>query len=368
MTDAAELVRTLPPDDLLALTAAMVAIPSVSHNEPAIANAIAQRLAERASQLTMHRVGDNLIARTDTGASSRILLGGHLDTVPPSDNAAPRVEGDVLHGVGSADMKGGLAVLCALAEQLSARVATGAVLTREVTLVFYVGEEVAAEHNGLAAIERRDAALLAADFAVLLEPTQGWIEAGCQGNANIEIEVHGVRAHSARPWQGVNAVSKAAPLLARLAAFDPGTVLVDGLEYRQSCQIVRVAAGVANNVVPDVCTITVNRRIAPGVTIDAVRDELAALTPEAATVSVQSVSDAAPPNLQLPLVASFVATTGASVRPKLGWTDVARFTARGIPACNFGPGDPSLAHGPRECVTRAELNTVLLGLTRALGL
>jgi succinyl-diaminopimelate desuccinylase len=336
--------------DLLALTEQLCAVPSVSGEERALADLVDARLRERAAGLDIERVGQNVVARTQRGAPTRILLGGHLDTVPANDNATPRVDGDTLHGLGAADMKGGLAVLLVLAESLAR--GDGA---RDVTLVFYEGEEVADEHNGLRHLFAQRPDLVAADVAVLLEPTGGWIEAGCQGTIHVRVTYNGARAHSARPWMGVNAVHRAAPTLARVAAHEAPTVTVDGLEYRESLQVVRVQAGVANNVVPDRCEIVVNRRYAPACSHDDAIAQTLALFADADEAEVVSASPAAAPNLTHPLIAELVAAGSLDVRPKLGWTDVARFTQHGVAAVNFGPGDPELAHTAGERVERADL-------------
>jgi succinyl-diaminopimelate desuccinylase len=349
--------------DLLALTEQLCAVPSVSGEERALADLVEARLRERAPGLEIERVGENVVARTQRGAATRILLGGHLDTVPANGNATPRVEGDTLHGLGAADMKGGLSVLLALAESLAR--ADGA---RDVTLVFYEGEEVADEHNGLRRLFAERPDLVAADVAVLLEPTGGWIEAGCQGTIHVRVTFNGARAHSARPWMGVNAVHRAAPTLARVAAHEAPTVTVDGLDYRESLQVVRVQAGVANNVVPDRCEIVVNRRYAPACSHDDAVAQTVAMFADADEVEVVSASSAAAPNLTHPLVAELVAAGSLDVRPKLGWTDVARFAQHGIAAVNFGPGDPELAHTAAERVERADLDNCLRVLSKFAGI
>ena len=364
MTDAAAAVTTVETRDLLGLTAALVAVPSVSRAEHALAGAVDARLRSRAPHLDVERVGDNVIARTQLGRDRRVVLGGHLDTVPPNGNEVPRVAGDVLHGLGSADMKGGLAVLLALAEDLSAR---GRDARHDVTLVFYVGEEIAEEHNGLRDVFARRPELVAGDFAILLEPTGGWVEAGCQGTLHLRAVFHGARAHSARPWTGVNAIARAAPVLARVAATVPPPVEIDGLEYTQALQLVRVEGGIANNVVPDVCAFTVNRRFAPSLSLDDARAETEALLDGADEIEVLNASVAAPPNLDAPLVAEFVGTLDLAVRPKLGWTDVARFAAAGIPALNFGPGDPAVSHTADEHVERESLDGCHAVLAHFLG-
>ncbi|HWS44897.1 MAG TPA: succinyl-diaminopimelate desuccinylase [Acidimicrobiia bacterium] len=336
--------------DLLALTEELCAIPSVSGDEGALADDVEQRVRGAAPAVLVDRIGANVVARTDLHRERRIVLGGHLDTVPPNGNAQPRRDGDVVHGLGTADMKGGLAVLLALARDLAQRAPRS-----DVTLVFYEGEEIADVHNGLRRLFAERPELVAGDLAILLEPTGGWVEAGCQGTIHMRATFHGVRAHSARPWMGTNAIHRAAPLLERCAAFTPARVDVDGLEYREALQVVRVEGGVANNVVPDRCDVVVNRRYAPARPLDAAIEELRVLCGDADEIEVLNASAAAPPNLTHPLIAELLGVYNLPVRPKLGWTDVARFAAHGIPACNLGPGDPTLAHTADERVDRADL-------------
>ncbi len=336
--------------DLLALTEALCASPSVSGSEAALADDVEQRLRASAGPWQVERIAANVVARTNLGRPRRIVLGGHLDTVPANGNDRPRRDGDVLHGLGTADMKGGLAVLLALAAD-----AAGHEPVHDVTLVFYEGEEVADEHNGLRHLFATRPDLVGGDLAILLEPTGGWVEAGCQGTIHVRATFHGVRAHSARPWMGKNAIHRAVPLLERCARFEAATVDVEGLEYREALQVVRVEGGVANNVVPDRCAVTINRRFAPSRTLDDAVEQLRSLCHDADEVEVLNASAAAPPNLMHPLVAELLGVYNLPVRPKLGWTDVARFAAHGIPACNLGPGDPELAHTAGEQVERADL-------------
>jgi succinyl-diaminopimelate desuccinylase len=352
-----------PADDLLLLTASLVAVPSVSRAEGELADRVERRLGERARRLGLARVGNTVVARTDLGRERRIVLGGHLDTVPANGNQVPQLEGDVLHGLGSADMKGGLAVLLRLAEEISA----GNEPRFDCTLAFYEGEEIADEFNGLRHVFAGRPELLAGDFAVLLEPTAGHIEAGCQGTLHLRAHFDGERAHSARPWKGSNAIHAAADALGRVAAHDSDTVTVDGLAYRESLQVVGIEGGVANNVVPDTCTIVVNRRFAPRYTVGEAQTQVEELLEGADRIEVLSASPAAPPNLGHPLVAEFVEVLGLSVEPKLGWTDVARFAARDVPAVNFGPGDPDVAHTADERVTRRSVEDAYAALARFLG-
>ena len=352
--------------DLFGLTAALVAVPSESHHEAELAAVVEERLRSRAPSLSIDVVGANVVARTNLGRQQRVVLGGHLDTVPANGNAEPRVEGDLLVGLGAADMKGGLAVLLALAEALHADPSAA---RHDVTLAFYECEEVADRYNGLRRLftERED--LLAADFAVLLEPTGGAVEAGCQGVIVLEAQFAGERAHTARPWMGHNAIHRASDVLARLARHESDIVNVDGLEYRESLQVVRIEGGIAGkyNVVPDGCTFAVGRRFAPKYTEAEAENQVRALLDGADAIEVLQSQPAAPPNLADPLVEAFVEQIGLPVRSKLGWTDVARFASRGVPAVNFGPGDPSIAHTAGECVTRASIDEAYAGLASFVG-
>jgi succinyl-diaminopimelate desuccinylase len=352
--------------DLLGLTEQLCEVPSVSGTEGALADVVEARLQASGSRLLIERIGANVVARTEFGCDRRVVLAGHLDTVPANGNQSPRRDGDVLHGLGSADMKGGLAVLLALADDLvrhdRARF--------DVTIVLYEGEEVADEHNGLRRLFAGAPQLVRGDLAILLEPTGGWVEAGCQGTIHVRATFDGVRAHSARPWMGTNAIHRAAPFLDRCARFEAATVDVDSLPYREALQVVRIEGGIANNVVPDRCAVVVNRRYAPSRPLDdAVAEVVDFCTAAGADhVEVLNASMAAPPNLAHPLIAEMVGVYDLPVRPKLGWTDVARFAAHGIAACNFGPGDPELAHTADERVDRASLDACLGLLEAFLGI
>lgn len=351
--------------DLLALTEELCAIPSVSRDETGLADHVERWLGEHAGALGTTRVGDNLVVKTDQGHERRVVLGGHLDTVAPNGNQHPRRDGNTLHGLGATDMKGGVAIMMGVAESLAARPASARF---DATMVFYVGEEIADEFNGLRTLfaEHRD--LVSGDLAILLEPTDGWVEAGCQGTVHVRATYRGERAHTARPWMGVNAIHRVSEALARVVAADPGTIDVDGLAYRQSLQAVQLAGGVANNVVPDRATITVNRRFAPSVTAEDADAQTRALFADADELETLNSSAAAPPNLSHPLVAELVGTFDLGVRPKLAWTDVARFAAHGIPALNFGPGDPTIAHTAGEFVTRESVEGCHAVLSGFLGI
>jgi succinyl-diaminopimelate desuccinylase len=340
--------------DLLASVADLVAIPSVSHEEKAIADYVLARLSGR-GHLAVERVGDNVVARTRLGRAMRLVVAGHLDTVPPNGNATPRIEGDTLHGLGSADMKGGLAVMLDLAGEI----ADPAV---DVTWVFYTAEEVAAEHNGLRHLVAQRPDLVAGDVALLGEPTGAAIEAGCQGSLRVRVELAGARAHTARAWMGRNAIHRAAGLLSALATYEPRRPVIDGCEFHEGLQAVFIEGGMAGNVVPDRVVVTVNHRFAPDRTPDeAIAHVEAVLAPhleDGDTVETVDVAGAAAPSLTHPLLAALRDRNGLAVRAKLGWTDVSRFAAAGIPAANFGPGDPTLAHTQGEHLDRASLERV----------
>ncbi|MCU1492997.1 MAG: Succinyl-diaminopimelate desuccinylase [Acidimicrobiaceae bacterium] len=351
--------------DLLARAAELVDIASVSHDEREIADFV-ERSLRGVPGLDVTRIEDNVVARTHLGRNQRLLLAGHLDTVPPAGNEGAKVEGNVLHGLGSADMKGGLAVLVELA-----RTQTDAAV--DATYVFYACEEVAQCHSGLKVIEREQPELLAGDAAILAEPTAARVEAGCQGVLRVTATVRGKRAHSARPWVGVNAIHRLAPLLERVAAFAERRPVLDGCEYRETLQAVAVAGGVAGNVVPDEASLTLSHRFAPD--RDA-REAFASLEELLAPaldsgrgddLVLEESAPAAPPMLGHPLLAGLVAASGQPARAKIAWTDVAFFAQRSIPAANYGPGDPLLAHTSDERVERSDLEAVHASLARLLS-
>jgi succinyl-diaminopimelate desuccinylase len=347
------------PEGLLGLATALVGIPSVSHHEGPMADAVEAALG-LCPWLSVERVGDNVVARTHLGRSRRVLLAGHLDTVPPAEgNDEPRVDDDTLYGLGAADMKGGLAVFLHLAGSLDAPPV-------DLTWCFYAGEEVAREHNGLLRLwgERPD--LLDADVAVLGEPTGGVVEAGCQGTMRLAVTLTGIRAHTARPHTGRNAIHRLAGVLTSIDRYEVRRPVIDGCEYAEQLQVVSVEGGVAGNVVPDRAVVVVNHRFAPDRTPaqaeSAVRELLAPHLEPGDHWELLEAAPAAPPSLGDPVLAALVAATGAPPRAKVGWTDVAFFAERGVPADNFGPGDPLLAHTPGEHVSAGELAQVATAL------
>lgn len=352
--------------DPVDLTAALVDIESVSHNETAIADAVEAALREVAQadeSIEVLRIDNNVIARTHRGLPQRVILAGHLDTVPTADNV-PSTRGvdaqgrDTLFGCGTVDMKSGDAVYL----HAFATLAASQELQRDLTLIMYECEEIAAEFNGLRHLSESHPELLTGDVALLGEPSGNVIEAGCQGSIRLRLTAHGTRAHSARAWLGDNAVHKLAPVLSRIAAYEPQTVDIDGLAYREGLNVVWLEAGVATNTLPDEAVLRVNFRFAPNRSADEAMahfrevlglDEFA---PEDLTVDVEDVSPGALPGLHAAAAKELVAVAGDVVKPKFGWTDVARFSALGIPAVNFGPGDPAYCHKkdeqiPVECIT-----------------
>ena len=338
--------------DLLALTAELVDIGSESHQEQAITDHLEAEL-RALDHLDVERVGDNLVARTHLDRGTRVVLAGHTDTVPANGNERARVEGDTLWGLGAADMKGGVAVHLALARALAAPAV-------DVTYVFYAGEEVAAEHNGLGLLVRERPDLVAGDVALLGEPTGAELEAGCQGTMRLEVRLRGERAHTARPWRGRNAVHRLGAVLRTVEGFPERRPVIDGCEYREALQAVFVQGGVAANVVPDLATVTLNRRFAPDRTgEEALAEVHALLAPHLEAgdeVELVDLAEGARPGLDHPVLRRLVDHHGLAVTAKLGWTDVARFAQLGIPACNLGPGDALLAHQAEERVTRAALD------------
>ena len=330
--------------DPIALTAALVDIPSESRHESHIADEVESALRGQTSGFEIVRNGNAVLARTNRGLPTRVLLAGHLDTVPAADNMPSRRDGEILHGCGTADMKSGDAVFLHLA-------ATIANPAHDLTLVFYDCEEIESAANGLGRIERELPDWLRADVAVLGEPSDGFIEAGCQGTLRGVISAAGTRAHSARSWLGDNAIHKLTDVLSRLAVYRARSVDIDGCVYREGLSAVRIDGGVAGNIIPDAASVTVNFRFAPDRTPSQALDHVQEVF-DGLDVTIEQTDSAAGalPGLSQPAAAALVAAARGQVRAKYGWTDVARFAALGIPAVNYGPGDPNLAHRRDECV------------------
>jgi len=335
--------------DVVTLTEQLVDIESVSGNEKEIADAVEAELRALA-HLEVTRFGNTVVARTDQGHAERVVVAGHIDTVPLNDNLPARRDEKNLHGLGSCDMKGGVAVALRVA-------ATMPRTNRDLTFLFYDCEEVEEERNGLKILGDRHPELLEADFAILMEPSDAIVEAGCQGTMRVDVTTHGERAHSARSWMGRNAIHRAAEVLTRLNAYEPRRPVIDGLEYREGLNAVYVTGGVAGNVLPDSCTVSVDYRLAPN---NSEEETLAHMHEvfEGFDIVVNDTAPAAMPGLSVPAAAAFVEAVGGQVKPKFGWTDVARFSVLGVPAVNFGPGDPHLAHKQEEHVPLAHIESV----------
>ena len=365
----------LPPDRLdldacaVELTRALCDLPSESGDERRIADAVEAAL-RGLPHLRLLRHGDTVVARTELGRDRRVAIAGHLDTVPVNGNLPCRFEtldaaqaaadvpgtepGEYLHGRGTVDMKAGVAVQLKLAAELVAPVV-------DVTWIWYEDEERSADRNGLGRLAAAHPELFDADFAILGEPTSALVEGGCNGTLRAEVITRGRRAHSARAWTGENAIHAAAPVLARLAAHEPAIIAVEGLEYREGLNAVGIRGGVAGNVIPDECAVHVNYRFAP----DKTADEAEAVLREwfaGFEVRLLDCSPGARPGLDAPLAQEFLRAVGGEARPKYGWTDVARFSALGIPAVNYGPGDAQKAHADDERVRLDEIERVEAGL------
>jgi succinyl-diaminopimelate desuccinylase len=338
------MANPLTPDvlvDPVVLTRALVDIESVSRAEKVIADCVEDALRQ-VPHLTVDRLGHTVMARTDLGREQRVVLAGHLDTVPINDNFPSTVVEDLIYGCGTSDMKSGVALALHLAATLPDP-------GYDVTYLFYEAEEIESRYNGLHLVAQAHPEWLQADFAVLLEPTYGVVEAGCQGTLRAQIRTTGRRAHTARAWRGVNAIHAMGAVMQRLADYRPRTVTIDGCTYREGLNAVRISGGVSGNVVPDECTVEVNMRFAPD------RTEKQALehVHEVFDGFEVELTDSAPgalPGLSAAPAREFLTAIGEEPAAKLGWTDVARFAALGIPALNYGPGDPLLAHAPDEHV------------------
>jgi succinyl-diaminopimelate desuccinylase len=327
--------------DPVELTRVLVDIESVSLHEKDIADCVEQVL-RAAPHRRVERLGNTVMARTDLGRAQRVVLAGHLDTVPIADNLPARIDGDIMYGCGTSDMKSGVALALQLAVELPEP-------RYDLTYFFYEAEEIDSAYNGLNLVSGSHPEWLAADFAVLLEPTHGVVEAGCQGTMRVLVTTTGKRAHSARSWRGVNAIHAAAGVLDRLAEYEARQVTIDGCDYREGLNAVRINGGIAGNVIPDRCEIEINYRFAPDRSVADAEAHLRELF-EGYEVTLVDAAPGALPGLGAAPAQEFLAAVGAEPIGKLGWTDVSRFAAMGIPALNFGPGDPNVAHAVDERV------------------
>jgi len=337
------------------LTRQLCDMRSVSGDERAIADAIVAGLSG-SHHLEIHRDGDTVVARTTLGRPSRVVIAGHIDTVPINDNVPTRFEGDYLWGRGTVDMKGGVAVQLKLAAELTEP-------DVDITWMWYDNEEVSSELNGLGRLARNSPELFEGDFAILGEPTNSLIEGGCNGTLRAEIRTRGLRAHSARSWVGENAIHALAPVLATLAAYEPREVEVEGLVYREGLNAVGISGGVAGNVIPDAAVVEVNYRFAPSRSGDEAEAHIRQVF-AGFDVTIVDVAEGARPGLDAPVARQFIDAVGGDPLPKYGWTDVARFSALGVPAVNYGPGDPLKAHADDERVLLSQITDCENGLRR----
>ncbi|WP_345764093.1 succinyl-diaminopimelate desuccinylase [Diaminobutyricibacter sp. McL0608] len=339
------------------LTRQLCDIESVSGNEKTLADEMEEALSGL-DHLEIIRDGDTIVARTNLGRARRVIIAGHIDTVPLNGNLPTRYETidgvEYLWGRGTVDMKGGTAVQLKLAAELDDPAI-------DVTWMWYDHEEVSNDLNGLGRLARHRPDLFVGDFAILGEPSNGVVEGGCNGNLRVEVRTFGLRAHSARGWVGDNAIHKAAPILDILAAYEARNVEVDGLVYREGLNAVGISGGVAGNIIPDECMVHINYRFAPSRSSDEALEHMRELFGDY-QVTVVDRADGARPGLDAPLAQEFLAAVGAEAKPKYGWTDVARFSAMGIPAVNFGPGDPLKAHADDERVAVDQISSCETGL------
>ncbi|WP_210479368.1 succinyl-diaminopimelate desuccinylase [Naasia sp. SYSU D00948] len=339
------------------LTRTICDIDSVSDREGPLADLIEESVSA-VPHLRVTRHGDTIVARTELGREQRVVIAGHIDTVPINGNVPTRFETidgvEYLWGRGTVDMKAGVAVQLKLAAELAEPVA-------DITWIWYDHEEVSEAKNGLNRLSQTSPELLAGDFAILGEPTRSQIEGGCNGNLRAEIRTRGLRAHSARSWVGDNAIHKAAPILDRLAAYEARSVEVDGLVYREGLNAVGITGGIAGNVIPDECMVHVNYRFAPSRSAEEAVAHIHEVF-DGFEIEIVDLAAGARPGLDAPIAQHFVAAVGGTPMPKYGWTDVARFSRLGIPAINYGPGDPVKAHADDERVPVEQITDCERGL------
>jgi succinyl-diaminopimelate desuccinylase len=337
-------------DRLAERTLELVDIPSESRSEAAIREHLLGLVPDF---FELEFAGDEVFLFTGPRRADvpLVILAGHYDTVPAQDNVPGRISGGAVHGLGTSDMKGGVAVAVELVRELADR-PPGPV---DVALLLFGREELPAEFNPLPALFEAAGSVRAAELAILLEPTDGQIHAGCLGNMNARLTFQGVSGHSARPWLADNAIEQALAGLAPLAALERREAVVGGLPFYEVVTITRFAAGIADNVVPDRAVAHVNFRYAPDRAPEAAAAYLRSLAPEEASVEVTGDSPPAAPAVDSPLVQALRAAGRLEIAPKQAWTNVADFASRGIPAVNFGPGATRYAHARDEQVEVAAL-------------
>jgi len=337
------------------LTLDLVNISSVSKDETSIADSIEEAL-KKCNHLKLTRVNNSLVAQTSFGNKQRVVIAGHIDTVPANNNFPGKINNSEVVGLGSVDMKSGIAVALKLASEITSS-------NFDITYLFYESEEIETKFNGLELITKQQKDLLNCDFAILMEPTNGILEVGCQGSLRFEVSTSGKRSHSARWWNGENAIHKTNKILEILNNYKSREPEIDGYKFREGLQAVKVNGGIAGNVVPDSVSVSINHRFAPDTSIDQATTNMKNLFKDFNFLLVDA-ANAAPTGLSNPVIKDFVSSIGKSIAPKFGWTDVARFASNGIPAINFGPGDPNLAHHPDEKVLISQINDVYESLKK----
>lgn len=347
--------------DLIETTTWLVEIPSVTGDEAAIASAVADRLASTYAADEISRIGHSVVVGRRTGRPL-VLLVGHLDTVPSQGAPPPYVDGDRLYGLGTCDMKGGVAVMLHLLE--SPEIIDGPF---DAVGVFYDGEEGPSDGNGLEPVLEQLEWLSSAELAIVLEPSDSEIQLGCNGTLNATVEFHGKSSHSARPWWGENAVTKAGEWLSTLHTRAPESVIIDGLEYREVMSVTMASGGIARNIIPDRFTLNLNYRFSPERTIDEAIEQLMAVCDVADSVNVVDAAPAGPVERDHPLVARLHEVSGAPFAAKQGWTDVARFGTRGVLGVNFGPGETSRAHQSDESLRISDVDDTYRALYELLS-
>ena len=321
----------------------LCAIPSPIGEESALCTAVAERLSRTSLAGPIRRYGDSIVVPVvrKGGGRPHVALVGHLDTVR-TENGHARAEDGRIYCAGAADMKAGLAVMLVVAETVAERLAC------DLTLVFYAREEGPYADNELGPVLEADADLRRIDLAVCLEPSDNRLHLGCCGTIHATVKFQGKTGHSARPWEGDNAITKATGLLARLAELQPIEHVIDGHVYRTVTTVTMANGGRGKNVVPDLFTLNLNHRFAPSTSVDQAKANIIALAGEGATVEFTDVAPGALPSASHPLVQRLIATGVRGIEPKQAWTDVARFSAMGIAAINFGPGENAQAHQRNE--------------------
>jgi succinyl-diaminopimelate desuccinylase len=337
------------------LTLDLVNISSVSKDEKSIADSIEEAL-KKCNHLKLTRVNNSLVAQTSFGNKQRVVIAGHIDTVPANNNFPGKINNSEVVGLGSVDMKSGIAVALKLASEITSS-------NFDITYLFYESEEIETKFNGLELITKQQKDLLNCDFAILMEPTNGIFEVGCQGSLRFEVSTSGKRSHSARWWNGENAIHKTNKILEILNNYKSREPEIDGYKFREGLQAVKINGGIAGNVVPDSVSVSINHRFAPDTSIDQATTNMKNLFKDFNFLLVDA-ANAAPTGLSNPVIKDFVSSIGKSIAPKFGWTDVARFANNGIPAINFGPGDPNLAHHPDEKVLISQINDVYESLKK----